>query len=292
MTRPHPLPTAMLEAHKAKTPLRPVSQKLMAVISADGKQNGDGDERGIGDELHSRPLGKRAIDQSSRDVVAAEAMPATELIRPDESGLCIRKMSWATSTMFINLLILVAVVCHGWSSHQAAKGLTSRPVAQVVTAPQLVEQHSQCSGNGIYELDYETGRGSCRCHPCFTGPNCSSAETGCIVNVFQGDPTMFEKYWLHNADSCKTETLGWQRMSYYADSKQFFFVQTELDVAIRKLHLIVGNAVTDGRHIVIGTGSTQLYQAALYALSSSKRSKPISVVSLAPYYSVCITVRM
>lgn len=77
-------------------------------------------------------------------------------------------------------------------------------------------------------------------------------------------------------------------MSYYANSKEFFFVQTELDLVIRSLHKVVGNAVTEGRHIVIGVGSTQLFQAALYALSSPSLTTPTSVVSLAPYYSVSL----
>ena len=39
-----------------------------------------------------------------------------------------------------------------------------------------------------------------------------------------------------------------------------------LEDAIRALHALVGNAVTDGREIVIGIGSTELISAALYAL--------------------------
>lgn len=65
-----------------------------------------------------------------------------------------------------------------------------------------------------------------------------------------------------------------------------WFMERELDVQIRALHAVVGNAITEGRHIVVGTGSTQLYQAALYALSSPEQSEPTSVISAAPYYSV------
>lgn len=97
---------------------------------------------------------------------------------------------------------------------------------------------------------------------------------------------MYENYWREHGDSCTTTILGWQRMSYYANSKQFFFVQTELDQVIRSLHDVIGNAVTEGRHIVIGVGSTQLFQAALYALSPPDRATPTKVVSVAPFYSV------
>ena len=37
------------------------------------------------------------------------------------------------------------------------------------------------------------------------------------------------------------------------------------------LHLQVGNAVTDARHIVIGMGSQQVLNAAFYALSNASR---------------------
>lgn len=102
----------------------------------------------------------------------------------------------------------------------------------------------------------------------------------------RGDPRVFEDYWIRKGEDGSTKFSGWQGMSYYADSKQFFFVQIELDNAIRLVHEVVGNAVTEGRHLVIGTGSTQLFQAALYALSALDLSLPKQVVSLAPYYSV------
>ncbi|XVF02517.1 hypothetical protein REPUB_Repub04eG0182200 [Reevesia pubescens] len=51
----------------------------------------------------------------------------------------------------------------------------------------------------------------------------------------------------------------------------------ELDHAIRRLHRVVGNAVADDdRFIVVGTGSTQLFQALLYAMSSPDQPEPLS----------------
>lgn len=50
--------------------------------------------------------------------------------------------------------------------------------------------------------------------------------------------------------------------------------------------MVVGNAVAEDRYIVVGTGSTQLYQAALYALTFAGGPDPVNVVSAAPCYSV------
>lgn len=74
-------------------------------------------------------------------------------------------------------------------------------------------------------------------------------------------------------------------MSYFAQSKHVWFMENELELQIRALHEVVGNAVTEGRHIVVGTGSTQLFQATLYALTSPDQPKPTNIVSAAPFYS-------
>ncbi|KAL5544091.1 hypothetical protein UlMin_007875 [Ulmus minor] len=79
---------------------------------------------------------------------------------------------------------------------------------------------------------------------------------------------------------------GWQSISYFSDLKSIcWFLEPELAKQIRRLHKVVGNAETKDRHIVVGTGSSQLYLAALYALSLAEATEPISVVSQAPYYS-------
>ncbi|PNX81963.1 tryptophan aminotransferase-related protein 2-like, partial [Trifolium pratense] len=79
---------------------------------------------------------------------------------------------------------------------------------------------------------------------------------------------------------------GWQSMSYFSDPTSIcWFLEPEFAKEVVRLHNVVGNAVTQGRHIVVGTGSSQLILAALYALSSHDSDKPISVVSAVPYYS-------
>lgn len=107
-----------------------------------------------------------------------------------------------------------------------------------------------------------------------------------LINLDHGDPTMFEPYWRNLGDKCTVTISGWDLMSYFSDPANIcWFLEPGLADSIRAVHRQVGNAVVDGRHILVGTGSTQLFQAALFALSSPDAPQPLSVVSAAPYYS-------
>lgn len=98
---------------------------------------------------------------------------------------------------------------------------------------------------------------------------------------------MYEQYWKSMGDKTTLVIPGWQSMSYFSDVKNLcWFLEPEFGRQIVRLHNAVGNAVTEGRHIVVGTGSSQLFLAALYALSPQDALNPMSVVSAAPYYSV------
>lgn len=100
---------------------------------------------------------------------------------------------------------------------------------------------------------------------------------------------MYEKYWQQVGDKTTIVIPGWQSLSYFSDvSNLCWFLEPEFAKEVVRLHKVVGNAITENRHIVVGTGSTQLFQAALYALSAQDASEPISVVSAAPYYSVSV----
>ncbi|KAI4328190.1 hypothetical protein L6164_020567 [Bauhinia variegata] len=107
-----------------------------------------------------------------------------------------------------------------------------------------------------------------------------------LLNLDQGDPLIFESFWSKFNDECTVVIKGNDLMSYMSDpSNVCWFLLPVLRDAIKRIHGVVGNAVTDGKHIVVGTGSTQLFKAALFALSSPDSPLPMNVVALAPYYS-------
>uniref|UniRef100_J3M4C3 Alliinase C-terminal domain-containing protein n=1 Tax=Oryza brachyantha TaxID=4533 RepID=J3M4C3_ORYBR len=102
-----------------------------------------------------------------------------------------------------------------------------------------------------------------------------------------GDPTMYGAFWRGGAGERATIVIpGWQTMSYFSDVGSLcWFLEPGFERQVRRLHRLVGNAVADGYHVLVGNGSTQLFQAALYALSPPGAAAPTSVVSPAPYYS-------
>lgn len=109
----------------------------------------------------------------------------------------------------------------------------------------------------------------------------------CFWTFCSGDPTMYERYWQEMGDRTTVVIPGWKFISYFSDkSRVCWFLEPEFANAVIRLHKLVGNAVTDDRYLVVGTGSTQLFQAVLYAVSPPNASEPISVVSAAPFYSV------
>ncbi|KAL7222793.1 hypothetical protein ACSBR1_024485 [Camellia fascicularis] len=107
-----------------------------------------------------------------------------------------------------------------------------------------------------------------------------------VINLEQGDPTMYERYWKEMGEKTTLVISGWQSISYFSDLTNLcWFLEPSFADSVIRLHKLVGNAVTQDRHIVVGTGSAQLFQAALYALCPPNGSEPMSVVSAAPYYS-------
>ncbi|KAI3452693.1 hypothetical protein Pfo_009357 [Paulownia fortunei] len=108
-----------------------------------------------------------------------------------------------------------------------------------------------------------------------------------IINLDHGDPTMYESYWKKLGEKSRVTIPGYQSLSYFANIKNLcWFLEPKLEEEIKILHNLVGNAIVEDHHIVLGTGSSQLIQAALYALSDPLNEPyPISVVSAAPYYS-------
>ncbi|CAN4099286.1 unnamed protein product [Withania somnifera] len=106
------------------------------------------------------------------------------------------------------------------------------------------------------------------------------------IYLDRGDPTMYEIYWKQMGDRTTLVLSGWQSISYFSDTKNHcWFLEPGFANAVTRLHKLVGNAQTRNYHIVVGTGSTQLLQAVLYALSPSNAPEPMSIVSAAPFYS-------
>ncbi|KAK3037545.1 hypothetical protein RJ639_030353 [Escallonia herrerae] len=111
-------------------------------------------------------------------------------------------------------------------------------------------------------------------------------DDGSVINLDHGDPTMYERFWQQMGDKTTVVIPGWQYISYFSNVRNLcWFLEPEFANAVVNLHKVVGNAIADDHHIVVGTGSTQLFQAVLYALSPADSSEPMSVVSAAPYYS-------
>ncbi|KAK7842225.1 l-tryptophan--pyruvate aminotransferase 1 [Quercus suber] len=114
----------------------------------------------------------------------------------------------------------------------------------------------------------------------------SLSSSDSVLNLSLGDPMMFEPFWKKMSDKYNVTIGGGDLMSYFSGGNNVcWFLEPELGAAIRRLHGVVGNAVTDDRYIVVGTGSSQLLQALLYAFTTPGGPEPVSVVSSAPYYS-------
>ncbi|KAG6508474.1 tryptophan aminotransferase-related protein 4-like [Zingiber officinale] len=145
-----------------------------------------------------------------------------------------------------------------------------------------------CSGHGRAFLDgliASDGRPSCECNTCYRGRDCSLLLPDCAADADSGDPLFLEPYWQQHAALSAVVVSGWHRMSYRTNGDNFISLQ--LETHLRLLHEAVGNAVTDGKFIVFGSGSTQLFNALIRSLSpdnDSSSSSLSNVVASAPYY--------
>ncbi|KAK4381482.1 Tryptophan aminotransferase-related protein 4 [Sesamum angolense] len=140
-----------------------------------------------------------------------------------------------------------------------------------------------CSEHGRAYLDgvVVDGKPVCECNTCYRGHDCSLLNPDCAANADGGDPLFLEPFWMQNPTGSAVLISGWHRMSYaFPDSS---FVSQELENHIRRVHSIAKNAITEGKYIVFGTGSTQLLSAAVFALSMNL-SSPAKIVAQAPYY--------
>ncbi|KAA8537959.1 hypothetical protein F0562_027461 [Nyssa sinensis] len=182
------------------------------------------------------------------------------------------------SSIILNLFFFINLYEGGkwkqlsWSQRAAAE---AEAVASV-----------SCSGHGRAYLDglVVDGKPVCECNTCFGGPDCSEFSPGCPADADSGDPLFLEPFWMQNAASSAMLVAGWHRMSYrFSDLS---FISQELEKHIRKVHAIAKNAVTEGKYIVFGGGSTQVLNAAVYALSQQNSSSPAKVFASIPYYPI------
>ncbi|GJZ28493.1 tryptophan aminotransferase-related protein 3-like protein [Tanacetum coccineum] len=133
------------------------------------------------------------------------------------------------------------------------------------------------------------GEPVCECYDVYVGATVLNFLLDGLLMADSGDPIFLEPFWMQHAADSAVVISGWHRMSYrYAD---YTGMSIELEKYIRKMHSIVGNAVTEGRYLVFGVGSSQLLNAAVYALSSDNSSTPSNVLASIPFYPV-ITKRL
>lgn len=88
---------------------------------------------------------------------------------------------------------------------------------------------------------------------------------------------------MRHAAASAVVVSGWHRLSYITTDG--LYQSVELERYIKRLHRAVGNAVADDKHLVFATGSIQLINALVYALSpDGNTGSTASVVATAPYY--------
>ncbi|KAF5725657.1 hypothetical protein HS088_TW23G00384 [Tripterygium wilfordii] len=196
-----------------------------------------------------------------------------------DKNLSSKYMVCLVTSIILNILAIINVyVGDGWDLSWTKRAATE---AEAVAA-------IYCSGHGRAYMDGLVLDGNlpvCECNSCYGGPDCSQFNPTCIADADGGDPYFLEPFWMQNAASSALVVAGWHRMGYTYHDKSF--ISAELERHIRKLHAIVGNAVTDGRRILFGAGSSQLLIAAVYALSPVNSSSPAArVVVSTPYYQL------
>ncbi|KAF4372786.1 hypothetical protein F8388_000953 [Cannabis sativa] len=152
-----------------------------------------------------------------------------------------------------------------------------------------------CSGHGRAYIDstivnvnqqqqqqQELGGPVCECNSCYGGPYCSQLLPSCPADADRGDPYFLEPFWMENAAMSAILVSGWHRMSYTFNHSSFMSIQ--LENRIRNLHDIVGNAITKEKYIIFGSGTTQLINAAIHALSNHNSSSPSKIVASIPFF--------
>jgi aspartate/methionine/tyrosine aminotransferase len=191
-----------------------------------------------------------------------------------------QRRGYLGASVSLNILLLFVLLFQAAAARWGLGGWYTANQGGSQSPPSVPTDGSRaaCGGNGMLFAD----ESACRCFDCWAGLDCSERLTGdaCVVMANSGTPYIFEDYWIDRPEASIT-ILPSYHLGYSTEP-----VLPRLEAAIRALHALVGNAVTEGKHIVVGLGSTELISAALYALSDSDPSaSPAAVFAERPYYS-------
>nr|GMD94109.1 tryptophan aminotransferase-related protein 4-like [Ipomoea batatas] len=198
---------------------------------------------------------------------------------------------WLLVSVLLNILLVTNILYGGDGEWRLRLRNQELKWSQDAAATAEAVAALQCSGHGIAYLDGKIGDDGitpvCECHTCYSGHDCSLLLPDCFADAESGDPLFLEPFWVQNAASSAVVVSGWHRMSYSFPDNPSLFSQ-QLENHIRKVHAVAGNAITDGKYILFGVGSTQLCNAAVYALSleNSSSLSPAKVVAKIPYYQL------
>ncbi|KAK9740802.1 hypothetical protein RND81_03G061300 [Saponaria officinalis] len=183
-------------------------------------------------------------------------------------------------SIIVNIILSGTLICSKWTNKSASDLSWTKKAAEEAEEVASIP----CSGHGLAFLDGVSDDGSpvCECYACFTGYHCSAISRPCLADADSGNPLFLEPFWKKHKENSSVLVSAWHRLgySYPVEGK----MSGELQKYIFKLHELVGNAVTEGRHIVFGTGSTQLLNAAVHSLSSFSPVSPALVLVSIPYY--------
>ncbi|PHT95802.1 hypothetical protein T459_03684 [Capsicum annuum] len=182
-------------------------------------------------------------------------------------------LNWSVCLSFSVIVNLICIMLIFSNKHSEKLNWTR----EAAIAAENVASTS-CSGHGRAYLDgliTENGRPICECNACYTGPDCSVIVPNCAVDADSKMQGVVALWWLGGTE--------WDMK--FEDG---YLISKQLENIIHKLHETVGNANTANKYILFGSGSSQLLNAAVYALSHTTYSSSSStkVVASAPYYPV------
>ncbi|KAK9740804.1 hypothetical protein RND81_03G061500 [Saponaria officinalis] len=163
-------------------------------------------------------------------------------------------MGYLSYSIIVNIILCATLICLKWTNKSASDLSWAKKAAEEAEVVASIP----CSGHGLAFLDgvSDDGNPVCECYACFTGYSCSSVSLPCLADADDGNPLFLEPFWMKHRENSSVLVSGWHRLGYS------YPVEPEISIVLQKyifkVHELVGNAVTEGRHIVFGTGSTQL----------------------------------